>query len=123
MSSITNHLLKRKIPHQKKHTHQLSSSQSPYPRNGSGSSRKRILQYCQETPAEREIRLKQERVKRWRLQSISRKLLPKEAVAKCNHCIIPVQSQVKIHENQQKDGKRRFYSGLQVCSSVWACPI
>jgi hypothetical protein len=37
--------------------------------------------------------------------------------------MIPVQSSVLIHENQQKEGKRRFYSGLQVCGSVWACPI
>lgn len=123
MTSIANRHKKRKMQPQGNTPQRSLSSSGPSSRNGSPVERKRILQYCQETPQEREKRLKQERLKRWRLQSISRRLLPKEAVAKCNHHMIPVQSQVLVHENQQKDGKRHFYSGLQVCGSVWHCPI
>lgn len=120
---VTNHSQKRKTPQQGKDAQRSQPSKGPSSRNSLRSPRKRILQYCQESVEEREKRLQQERIKRWRLQSISRRLLPKEAVAKCNHHMIPIQSQVLIHENQQKDGNRRFYSGLQICGSVWACPI
>jgi hypothetical protein len=86
--------------------------------------RKRFLQSYQElTPQERAKKQKQARLERWKDQAEARRLLPKEAVAKCYHRPIPTRQEILVHEYNQKNGNTRFYSGLQVCASVWTCPV
>lgn len=85
---------------------------------------KRFFQsYQAQTPEQRAEKQKQARLERWKDQAEARRLLPKEAVAKCYHAPIPVRQEILVHEYNQKIGNTRFYSGLQVCASVWTCPV
>lgn len=59
------------------------------------------------------------RVDRFRLQSVSRGLLPEHRVAKCYR--VRVKEFVAVNFAQEK--KYSFYSGLCICGSVWACPV
>ena len=58
------------------------------------------------------------RVLRFFLQAAARELLPHERVARCLR--VPV---ALVGVNWGLEHQRAFYSGLETCSSVWACPV
>lgn len=60
------------------------------------------------------------RAERWALKAAASKLLPGQRVQKCHRYRIPRQ---QIQVQQSKENRRAFYNGLQVCASVWACPV
>lgn len=60
-------------------------------------------------------------VNRFALQAAARSLLPGERVAKCLRRVIPGKQSVNIL-HVPEHGKA-FYANLQVCSSVWHCPV
>jgi hypothetical protein len=70
------------------------------------------------------------RVQRFILQSVARKFLPK---SRTNNCLRlrashkPIWSATVIPQTikvwQSKEHKTTSFSGLQTCSSVWACPV
>lgn len=60
------------------------------------------------------------RFERYALQSVSRKLLPKERVSRCLRFPIP-NFDIEVWRNREK--ARSFYTGLAVCGSVWMCPV
>lgn len=61
------------------------------------------------------------RLQRWYLQSLARELLPNERVAKCLHKPIPGAPGVNVMYAPRVE--RAHYKGLQVCGSVWMCPV
>lgn len=61
------------------------------------------------------------RLQRWYLQSLARELLPNERVAKCLHKLIPGAPGVSLMYSPKV--QRAHYKGLQVCGSVWMCPV
>jgi len=58
---------------------------------------------------------------RFILQSTARELLPHERVADCLRKRIP--TKLKVEVRKRTTTKRAFYANLQVCGSVWHCPI
>lgn len=60
------------------------------------------------------------RAERFALKSVVNRLLPKSRTSKCSRWRVP-QVELQIHKSVEHD--RAFYSGLQVCASVWACPV
>lgn len=58
---------------------------------------------------------------RFALQAAARSLLPRERVSKCLRAVVPgrVGVDVLFHPERVSGG----FGGLQVCSSVWACPV
>ena len=70
------------------------------------------------------------RVQRFILQSVARKFLPKSRTNNCHRLRAshkPIWSAFVIPQTikvlQSKEHKTTSYSGLQTCSSVWACPV
>lgn len=59
-------------------------------------------------------------LKYW-LQSCARELVPNERVSQCLRYHAPLKETVEVHK--AKEGKTAFYKGLQVCGSVWMCPV
>lgn len=57
------------------------------------------------------------RLERWKLQSVSRELLPAERVGGCMRRRISGEVQVKAL------GEKAHYRGLMTCGSVWLCPV
>lgn len=64
--------------------------------------------------------LQSARIERYRLKSVVNRLLPDSRTAKCMRWRLPGQ-QVSIKKSVEYD--RAFWAGLQVCASVWACPV
>jgi hypothetical protein len=62
----------------------------------------------------------QSRAERYALKSVVGRLLPESRTSKCMRWQVPGQS-AKVHLSTEH--RRAFYSGLQVCASVWACPV
>ena len=60
------------------------------------------------------------RAERYALKSVVNRLLPTSRTSKCMRWIVP-DGYAKIHRSTEH--QRAFYSGLQVCASVWACPV
>jgi len=61
------------------------------------------------------------RAERWALKSTANRLLPAgHRTTKCHRWRVP---DMAIQVHQGKETGRAFYHGLQVCSSVWACPV
>lgn len=60
------------------------------------------------------------RAERWALKSVVNRLLPSSRTAKCMRWRAPNQD-VAVHKSRTNG--RAFYGGLQVCASVWACPV
>jgi hypothetical protein len=58
---------------------------------------------------------------RWQLQTMSRKLLPDEAVATCLRNVIDGVSCVSVVHVPATQSAH--YAGLQTCGSVWVCPV
>ena len=59
-------------------------------------------------------------VQRFILQSVARKALPKTRI---DNCLRVRQKSKQVEVQQSKEFKKTFYSGLQTCGSVWACPV
>lgn len=63
---------------------------------------------------------KRHRAERYALKSVVNRLLPTSRTSKCCRWRVPKQS-LQVHRSIEHG--KAFYSGLQVCASVWACPI
>jgi hypothetical protein len=61
------------------------------------------------------------RLERFALQSAARRLLPDSRTAKCLRYIQPRLTDVEVWRSREH--RTAHYSSLQVCSSVWACPV
>jgi hypothetical protein len=61
------------------------------------------------------------RLERFALQSAARRLLPDSRTAKCLRYIQPGLTDVEVWRSSEH--RTAHYAGLQVCSSVWACPV
>jgi hypothetical protein len=60
-------------------------------------------------------------LRRFYLQSAARELAPSERVSKCLRAPIPVSPSVDVLYSPV--GQSAHYGGLQVCASVWHCPV
>ncbi|UED78129.1 protein rep [Brevibacillus sp. DP1.3A] len=60
------------------------------------------------------------RIERYLLQSVARKAIPKERVAKCFRRRLPSQN---AHVWKHLKTEKCFYGGLTVCGSLWTCPV
>lgn len=60
------------------------------------------------------------RAERFALKSVVNRLLPTSRTSKCMRWRLP-RAAVQIHKSVEHG--KAFYSGLQVCASVWACPV
>lgn len=60
-------------------------------------------------------------IKRFRLQSIARKLLPEKRVSNCLRLLVPNAQTVDVYH--QPDGHTAHYKNLRTCDSVWDCPV
>lgn len=63
---------------------------------------------------------KRHRAERFALKSVVNRLLPTSRTSKCCRWRVPKQA-LQIHRSTEHG--KAFYSGLQVCASVWACPV
>lgn len=61
------------------------------------------------------------RLQRFALQAAARELMPNELVAKCLRSVIPGSPGVDVLYSAQI--QRAHYKHLQVCASVWMCPV
>jgi len=61
------------------------------------------------------------RLQRFYLQSAARELLPRESVAKCLRVPIPSAPSIDVYRNPEFN--KASLGGLQICGSVWACPV
>jgi hypothetical protein len=64
---------------------------------------------------------RQTRWERYALKSIVNRLLPTSRTSKCMRWKLPKADMVEVMRG--KATGKAFYHGLQVCSSVWACPV
>jgi hypothetical protein len=60
------------------------------------------------------------RWERFALKSVVNRLLPTSRTSKCMRWRVPTQS-LQVMKSQEHG--KAFYKGLQVCASVWGCPI
>lgn len=60
------------------------------------------------------------RLERFALKSVVNRLLPTSRTAKCMRWRVPKQ---KVQVLTALEYKKAFYKGLQVCGSVWMCPV
>lgn len=67
-----------------------------------------------------EEKLRATRTERYACQSVARKALPNERVAKCLR-LVNNKHNVQVWEHRKT--KKAFYNGLLVCGSVWNCPV
>lgn len=61
------------------------------------------------------------RLLRFALQSAARDLLPRERVSKCLRSLIPAAATVDVYRSVEFQSAH--LGGLQVCASVWCCPV
>lgn len=61
------------------------------------------------------------RLEKWHLQSVARFLVPKERVRLCCRARIPDREGVDVYHSPIHSSAH--YGGLQVCGSVWMCPV
>lgn len=64
---------------------------------------------------------RQTRWERYALKAVVNRLLPTSRTSKCMRWRVPNRDTVDVMRGKQ-NGKA-YYQGLQVCSSVWACPV
>jgi len=60
------------------------------------------------------------RWERFAYKSVVNQLLPTSRTSKCMRWRVPKQS-LQILKSQEHN--KAFYTGLQICASVWACPV
>ena len=63
---------------------------------------------------------KQHRAQRFALKSVVNRLLPTSRTSKCCRWRIPKKA-LQVHRSIEHG--KAFYSGLEVCASVWSCPV
>ena len=63
---------------------------------------------------------KRHRAQRFALKSVVNRLLPTSRTCKCCRWRVPKQA-LQVHRSIEHG--KAFFSGLQVCASVWACPV
>lgn len=63
---------------------------------------------------------KQHRAQRFALKSVVNRLLPTSRTSKCCRWRVPKQA-LQVHRSIEHG--KAFFSGLQVCASVWSCPV
>lgn len=61
------------------------------------------------------------RLLRFALQSAARELMPRELVAKCLRAPIPTAASIDVFRSAEF--ATAHFGGLQVCASVWMCPV
>lgn len=59
------------------------------------------------------------RLERYCLQSVVRKILSHERVARCHRQLRPSRTHVEIYMGKE----RAYYGGLMTCGSLWNCPV
>lgn len=64
-------------------------------------------------------KLRQIRAERYSLQSVAKKAIPNERVAKCLR--LSFNGEIEVWRHLKTD--KSFYNGLLVCGSVWNCPV
>ena len=62
------------------------------------------------------------RAERWALKSAVNRLLPRSRVSRCHKWVIP-NMKPTIYRHVTDGESKAFYGGLEVCGSVWACPV
>lgn len=60
-------------------------------------------------------------VQRFTLQAAARELLPRERVASCMWRPIPARESIEVYHAPRTSSAH--FGGLQVCGSVWCCPV
>ena len=63
---------------------------------------------------------KRHRAQRFALKSVVNRLLPTSRTSKCCRWRVPKQA-LQVHRSVEHG--KAFFSGLQVCASVWSCPV
>lgn len=58
---------------------------------------------------------------RYALQEVAGGILPNERVHDCSRKLIPLTNTVEVH--RERAGKSAWYRNLQICASVWMCPV
>lgn len=64
---------------------------------------------------------KQARWERYALKAVVNRLLPTSRTSKCMRWRVPNRDTVDVMRG--KENGKAYYQGLQVCSSVWVCPV
>jgi len=59
------------------------------------------------------------RLSRYRVQFQAREIMPEHRIAHCLRSLLPKEQAVQVWKSQEK----AHYKGLQVCGSVWVCPV
>ena len=62
------------------------------------------------------------RAERWALKAAVNKLLPRSRTSRCHKWIVP-NMKPTIYRHVKDGESKAFYGGLEVCGSVWACPV
>lgn len=64
-------------------------------------------------------------LRRFAMQAMAREILPREAVSHCLRAVVPQPAGQGSGVNvlYAPIGQSAFYGGLQVCKSVWHCPV
>lgn len=62
-------------------------------------------------------------VQRYAMQATARELLPREAVAHCMRSVVPIVGGASGVNVLYTPVEAAHYSGLQMCKSVWLCPV
>ncbi len=70
-----------------------------------------------------ELRAAQVREERFALQGVALRLVPHERVARCLRYPYPLASEVQVLHGRGPQGETARFGGLEVCGSVWLCPV
>lgn len=63
------------------------------------------------------------RLKRWELQAAARELLPESRLRVCYRHRVKKSDFVRVYRRGEGEKVSTYYKGLQVCGSVWSCPV
>lgn len=63
------------------------------------------------------------RLKRWELQAAARELLPESRLRICYRHRVKKSDFVRVYRRGEGEKASTYYDGLQVCGSVWCCPV
>ncbi len=70
------------------------------------------------------LKVEHDRLTKWILQVYARRLLPNERVARCmRHVCWKRSKNPKWEIDVYTDGQTAWFKGLEVCGSVWVCPV
>lgn len=63
------------------------------------------------------------RLKRWEMQASARELLPESRLRVCYRHRVRASDFVRVYRRTESERVSTYYKGLQVCGSVWCCPV